>query len=368
MEYRVLGRSGVQVSTLCLGTMMLGPWGNSDPRDCERIVHTALDAGINFIDTADVYSHGESERILGAALKGRRGDVVLATKGHHPTGDDINQHGSTRRWLTRAVEESLGRLGTDWIDLYQLHRPDPLTDIGDTLSVLDDLVRAGKIRMIGSCTFPAADQVEAAWAALRRSLEPLRCNQPPYSILVRGVERDSLSTSMRYGMGVICWSPLNGGWLTGRYRAGAPLPASGRLDIPMNLRRAEGLQPEPGTYSMALDPEAPTVRAKLEAVERLAALADGAGLSLVQLALGFVLAHPALTSAIIGPRTGAQLSSALEGAALVLPADVLDEIDRIVPPGTDLDPFEAGYRPPSLTDASLRRRVAGARAPWAIER
>jgi aryl-alcohol dehydrogenase (NADP+) len=357
MKYRVLGRSGVQVSTLCLGTMMLGRWGNREHRDCIRIIHAALDAGINFIDTADVYSGGESEEIVAKALEGRREHVVLATKVHHPMGGDINQHGSTRRWITRAVEDSLRRLGTDWIDLYQLHRPDPLTEIGDTLSVLTDLVREGKIRMIGSCTFPAALQVEAAWAAERRGLEPLRCNQPPYSILVRGAERDSLPTSMHHGMGVICWSPLGGGWLTGRYRLGQPLPASGRSAIPMNRRRAEGLQPEPGTYDLKLDEEQPTVRAKLVAIEQLVTLANESGQSLPELALGFVLKHPAVASAIVGPRVIEHLETVLAAAELQLHDDILDQIDRIVPPGTDVDPSEAGYQPPSITEPSRRRRV-----------
>ena len=356
MEYRVLGQSGVQVSTLCLGTMMLGKWGNQEHRDCIRIIHAALDAGINFIDTADVYSSGESEEILAKALKGRREHVILATKVHHPMGDDINQHGSTRRWITRAVEDSLRRLDTDWIDLYQLHRPDPLTEIGDTLSVLTDLVRAGKIRMIGSCTFPAALQVEAAWAAERQGLQPLQCNQPPYSILVRGIERESLPASMRHGMGVICWSPLNGGWLTGRYRLGQPLPASGRSAIPMNRKRAEGLQPEPGTYDLQLDQGHPTVQAKLRAIEQLITLADDSGLTLPKLALGFVLNHRAVTSAIVGPRVFEHLETVLGAAELHLDEGIMDRIDQIVAPGADVDPSEVGYQPPSITEPRRRRR------------
>ena len=245
MKYRLLGRTGVQVSQLCLGTMMFGSYGNPDRVACMRIVHAALDTGINFIDTADVYSGGESEQIVGEALRGRRDNVVLATKVHHPMGGDINEHGSSRRWIMRAVDDSLRRLKTDWIDLYQVHRHDPLTDLEETMSVLTDLVRAGKVRYIGSCTFPGSLIAESHWIAEKRGYERFRCQQPPYSILARGAEKDSLPTSARYGMGVITWSPLSQGWLSGRYRRGQPFPDAPRSSIPTMRRRVEGWEDAP---------------------------------------------------------------------------------------------------------------------------
>src|ERR671923_1903880 len=188
MEYRVLGGTGVRVSTHCLGAMMFGEWGNADVDDCVRIIHAALDQGVNFVDTADVYSAGESEEIVGKALKGRRDDVVLATKAHSPMGEDPNMRGNSRRWIVREVENSLRRLQTDYVDLYQMHRPDPDTDIDETLGALSDLIRAGKIRAAGSSTFPAEYIVEAQWIAQNRGHVRFRCEQPPYSILVRGIE------------------------------------------------------------------------------------------------------------------------------------------------------------------------------------
>src|SRR3954463_11785866 len=226
MEHRTLGRTGVKVSPLCLGAMMFGAWGNPDHDVSIRIIHAALDAGINFIDTADVYSRGESEEIVGKALKGRRDNVVLATKVHGPMGEDPNEFGNSRRWIVREVENSLRRLQTDWIDLYQIHRPEEDTDIDETLGALTDLVRAGKVRYIGSSTFPPSQIVEAQWAAEKRGRERFVCEQPPYSMLIRAVEADVLPTCRRYGMGVIPWSPLAGGWLSGSYRKGADLPAS----------------------------------------------------------------------------------------------------------------------------------------------
>ncbi|HEV8297195.1 MAG TPA: aldo/keto reductase, partial [Acidimicrobiales bacterium] len=233
MRYTTLGRTGVTVSRLCLGAMMFGPDGNADRDDCISIIHAALDAGINFIDTADVYSYGESEAIVGAALRGRRDDVVVATKVHHPMSDEVlNQRGSTRSWIVRACDASLQRLGTDYIDLYQVHRPDPLTDIDETLGALTDLVRQGKVRMIGCCTFPPSEIVEAHGVAERRGHARFRCNQPPYSIVARGIEREVLGVCARYGMGVITWSPLNSGWLTGRFRRGVEPPVSPRATMP----------------------------------------------------------------------------------------------------------------------------------------
>ena len=340
MRMRLLGSTGVQVSPLCLGAMMFGAWGNPDHEDSARIIGRALDAGINFIDTADVYSGGESEEIVGKALAGRRDHVVLATKAHGPMGDDVNERGNSRRWLIRECENSLRRLGTDYIDLYQIHRPDPATDVDETLGALTDLIRAGKIRYAGSSTFPASQIVEAQWAAARRDRERFVCEQPPYSILVRGVEAEVLPVCQQYRMGVIPWSPLAGGWLTGRYRKDIDVPTS---------RRAERI---PLRYDMSL----PGNQAKLEAADKLATLADEAGLSLIQLALAFVISHPAVTSAIIGPRTMEHLESQVGAADVVLADDVLDRIDEIVPPGTNLNPPDRGYEPPSLTDPALRRR------------
>jgi aryl-alcohol dehydrogenase-like predicted oxidoreductase len=341
MEYRSLGRTGVKVSPLCLGAMMFGSWGNPDHDESIRIIHRALDAGINFIDTADVYSAGESEEIVGKALAGgRRDDVVLATKVHAAMSDKPNYSGNSRRWVAREVESSLRRLGTDWIDLYQIHRPDPDVDIEETLGALTDLVRAGKVRYIGCSTFPAHQVVQAQWASERRGLERFVTEQPPYSMLVRGIETDLLPVAQQYGMGVIPWSPLAGGWLTGRYREGQEIPVS---------RRAERL---PQRYDLSL----PGNQAKLHAAELLAQTAEQAGMSLVELAVAWVIEHPAVTAAIIGPRTMEQLESQLGAADVVLEDKVLDRIDEIVPPGTTLTPGDAGWIPPSLSPEARRRR------------
>src|SRR5690349_18741995 len=313
MEYRSLGRTGMRVSPLCLGAMMFGAWGEPDHDTSISIIHTALDAGINFIDTADVYSQGESEIIVGKALAGgRRDDVILATKVHSQMGvpvdapagtkGDPNQRGNSRRWIVREVEDSLRRLGTDWIDLYQIHRPDPSTDVEETLSALTDLQRQGKIRAFGSSTFPADQMVEAQWTAERRGLARFVTEQPPYSMLVRGVEAGVLPVAQRYGMGVLPWSPLAGGWLTGRYRKGQDVPES---------RRAQRL---PARYDLSN----PENQRKLDAADALAELAEKAGLSLIHLALAFTLTHPAVTAPIIGPRTMEQLESQLGAADVTL--------------------------------------------------
>jgi aryl-alcohol dehydrogenase-like predicted oxidoreductase len=342
MEMRVLGRTGLRVSPLCLGAMMFGAWGNTDHDESVRIIHQALDSGINFIDTADVYSAGESEEIVGKALAaGQRDHVVLATKAHAAMGEDVNERGNSRRWIIRECENSLRRLGTDHIDLYQMHRPDPSADIDETLGALSDLIRAGKISYAGSSTFPPSQIVEAQWVAQRRGRERFVCEQPPYSILVRGVEAEVLPVCQQYGMGVIPWSPLAGGWLSGRYRKDADGVRS---------RRAQRL---PDRYDLSL----PGNQAKLEAAEQLAILAQEAGLSLIHIALAFVTSHPAVTSAIIGPRTMEHLDSQLGAADVVLTPDVLDRIDQIVPPGTNLNPGDRGYDPPALADPSLRRRA-----------
>jgi len=342
VEYRTLGTTGVKVSPLCLGAMMFGAWGNTDHDDSVRIIHQALDAGINFIDTADVYSAGESEEIVGKALAGgRRDNVVLATKFHARMGSDPNQQGNSRRWIMQEIDASLRRLQTDWIDLYQVHRPLPEEcDVDETLGALTDLVHAGKIRYLGSSTFPAHLIVEAQWVAERRARERFVCEQPPYSLLVRGIEADVLPVCRRYGMGVIPWSPLAGGWLSGRYRKGKETPTS---------LRAERI---PGRYDMSLSEN----QRKLEAADRLAQLAEEAGMTLIELALAFVLQHPAVTAAIIGPRTMEQLESQLAAPEIRLDASLLDRIDEIVPPGTNLNAADAGWEPPSLLLPSLRRR------------
>jgi aryl-alcohol dehydrogenase-like predicted oxidoreductase len=338
MDYRSLGRTGVQVSKLCLGTMMFGAWGNTDHGDSIRIIHRALDAGINFVDTADVYSAGESETIVGEALKGRRDDVVLATKVSMPMGDDPNHRGNSRRWIVTEVENSLRRLGTDWIDLYQIHRPDPTTDIDETLGALTDLVQQGKVRYIGSSSFSAGQIVEAQWAARERRLERFRTEQPPYSLLVRGIELDVLPTAERHGMGILTYSPLAGGWLSGSWTAdSAPTsPARQRLVA---------------RFDMSL----PENQRKLEAVEQLAQVADDAGVSLIELAIAFVVNHPAVTSAIIGPRTMEQLDSQAPAADVVLDAAMLDRIDEIIKPGVNLNPADTSYGEHVLNPA-LRRR------------
>jgi aryl-alcohol dehydrogenase-like predicted oxidoreductase len=340
MEHRPLGRTGVSVSKFCLGAMMFGGWGNTDHDDSIRIIHQALDAGINFIDTADVYAQGESEQIVGKALTGgRRDDVILATKVHGAMGEDPNQRGTTRRWIIREVEDSLRRLDTDWIDLYQVHRYDPGTDIEETLGALSDLVHQGKVRYLGSSTFPASAIVEAQRTARDRGLERFVTEQPPYSILVRAIEADVLSTCARYGMGVMSYSPLTGGWLSGRWRKDTGQQTSSRA----------GRLPE--RFDLSL----PANQRKLDAVEELAQLAEEAGISLIQLAIGFVLNHPAITAAIIGPRTMEQLESQLAAADVVLDEAVLDRIDEIVPPGTTINPADNSWVNPALQPAARRR-------------
>jgi aryl-alcohol dehydrogenase-like predicted oxidoreductase len=347
MRYRTLGGTGIKVSVHCLGAMMFGAVGNADHDDCVRIVRAALDQGINFVDTADMYSAGESEQIVGQALQGRRDDVVLATKVHFPMGEGPNRSGNSRRWILNAVEASLQRLRTDWIDLYQVHRPDHTTDVEETLWVLSDLVRQGKIRAFGCSTFPAEEIVEAQWVAERRGLGRFRTEQPPYSLLARGIEASVLSVCQRYGMGVLVWSPLASGFLSGRYRKGQPVDLStGR----------PALNPE------RFDPSVPQNAAKLEAVDQLAELARGIGCSLPQLAVAFTVAHPAVTSAIIGPRTMEHLDGLLKGASLTLDDAMLDRIDEIVPPGTNLYHPDGAWRPPALVAATRRRRPLADRA------
>ena len=325
--------------------MMFGAWGNPDHDDSIRIIHAALDAGINFVDTADVYGHGESEEIVGKALGGgRRDDVVLATKVFSPMGDDVNRRGMSRRWIMRAIEDSLRRLATDWIDLYQIHRIDPKTDVEETLGALTELVQQGKVRYIGASTVPAPAIVEAQWAARDRRLQRFVTEQPPYSILVRGIETDVLHTCAKYGMGVMTYSPLAGGWLSGRWRKGSDQPGS---------TRAARL---PERFDLSL----PANQRKLDATEQLAQLADDVGIPLIRIAIAFVLNHPAVTSPIIGPRTMEHLESQLAAADVVLDEAVLDRIDEIVAPGTTVNPVDNSFDNPALRPAARRVSSLGA--------
>jgi aryl-alcohol dehydrogenase-like predicted oxidoreductase len=346
MEYRTLGRTGVKVSALCLGAMMFGPWGNTDQDECVRMIHQALDGGINFIDTADVYGEGRSEEIVGEALRGRRDDVVLATKVHGRMGTRINDEGNSRLWIMREIENSLRRLQTDHIDIYQIHRPQPDTDTEETLGALTDLVRQGKVRYIGCSTFPAFQIVEAHWASERRGLERFVCEQPPYSIFVRHNEVDVLPVCRQYEMGVIVWSPLAGGWLSGKYRRGQGVPEDSRAK-----RYAARGSPIARRY----DPTTPENERKLDLVEDLANVADKAGISLTHMAIAFTLAHPAVTSAIIGPRTPDQLADLLAGADARLDEEILDAIDELVPPGTTLNEADRGWEPPWMAPEARRR-------------
>jgi aryl-alcohol dehydrogenase-like predicted oxidoreductase len=345
MEHRKLGATGISVSPLCLGAMMFGAWGNTDHDDSIRIIDRALDAGINFIDTADVYSRGESEEIVGKALAGgKRDNVILATKVHGTMGDDPNEFGNSRRWIVREVENSLRRLNTDWIDLYQIHRPEADTEIDETLGALSDLIHAGKVRYIGSSTFPASKIVEAQWVAERRGRERFVCEQPPYSILIRSVENDILPTCQRHRMGVIPWSPLAGGWLSGKWRLDAPAEQ-------LTSRRSAMIA---SRYDLSI----PANQAKLEAADALAKLAEERGMTLIEMSLAFVLRHPAVTAAIIGPRTMEHLESQLTGAEIELPDEVLDKIDEIVPPGTVVNQSDTGWINPALEPAARRRPLS----------
>ena len=341
MELRPLGRAGVMVSPLCLGTMMFGDWGTKDHDESIKVIHRGLDAGINFVDTADVYSQGESEVIVGKALKSRRDDVVLATKFFMPFDDDPNHRGASRRWITTEVENSLRRLGTDHIDLYQMHRWDPAVDLDETLGALTDLVRAGKVRYIGHSTFPASTIVDAQWIARERGRERFVTEQPTYSILTRAIENEVLPVCQRYGMGVLSYSPLAGGWLSGRYRKDAEQTG------PMSIARQR--------LANRFDLSLPENQRKLDAADHLATLADDAGISLIELAIAFVLRHPGITSAIIGPRTMDHLDSQLAAADVVLTDDVLDRIDQIVAPGVTLNPADNGWISPALQPAARRR-------------
>jgi aryl-alcohol dehydrogenase-like predicted oxidoreductase len=326
--------------------MMFGGWGNRDPDECVRIIHRALDAGINFIDTADVYSRGESEEIVGKALRGRRDEVVLATKVYGEMGQGPNERGTSRLWIVREVEASLRRLGTDHIDLYQLHRPELDTDLEDTLEALTDLVRHGKVRYTGTSTYPAWLIARAQEIAGRRGLVRFACEQAPYSIFTRHVELDVLEVTRTYGMGVIVWSPLAGGWLTGKYRRGEDAPARSRME----RSRVRG-----GRVADRFDLTRPEAQRKLDLVEELLPIADKAGMPLAHMAIGFILAHPSVASAIIGPRTMEQLDDILEGAGLRLDEGTLDAIDEVVAPGTVVDDADRGWDPPWMERIARRR-------------
>ena len=340
MEQRPFGRTGISVSQLCLGTLMFGAIGNADHDDSVAIIHAALDAGINFVDTADSYSFGESEEIVGKALLGRRDEVVLATKVHFAMSEGPNRGGISRRWIMQECEASLRRLQTDHVDLYQLHRPDAGTDIDETLAALSDLVHQGKVRYVGSSTFPGSAIVEARWVAERRGRERFVSEQPPYSMLARGAETDVLPTCQRHGMAVIPWSPLGGGWLSGKWRKGAKEMVS----------RRSGLLP------FRYDLSFPGNERKLDATEALAVVAEEAGITLPHMAVAWVLNHPAVTAPIIGPSTMEQLQTLLGAVDVVLEPALLDRIDEIVPPGTNFIAGDLGYVPPSLADPDERRR------------
>jgi aryl-alcohol dehydrogenase-like predicted oxidoreductase len=332
MRYRTLGRTGIKVSPYALGTLMFATSvGNPDPDVSIRVIHKALDAGINLVDTSDAY--GDSEEVVGRALRGRRDNVVVATKFGRPTGDDPNQQGTSRRWIMTAVENSLRRLQTDHIDLYQIHRPDPATDIEETLSALTDLIRSGKVRAIGTSGMPPSDIVEAQWVAERRGLARFRTEQPAYSLLNRGIEREVLPVAQRYGMGTLVWGPLGQGLLTGRVRKGGDNDLS-RARIFRHLNDEH----------------------RLDVVEQLIPVASEAGLPMTHLAMAFAITHPGVTSALLGARTEAQLDDLLAGVDVTLTDDVLDRIDKIVPPGTDVGTLDQTYQPPALLDPVQRRR------------
>lgn len=341
MEQRILGGTGVSVSKFCFGAGMFGYFGNSDETECRRMIDMALDHGINYFDTSDVYSHGESETLLGKALKGKRDGVILATKFSLPMDENPNHRGTSRRWIMKAVEDSLRRLDTDYIDLYQVHRPDATVDIDETLGALSDLIHQGKVRMIGSSTFPAEQIVEAHWCAERRGRELFRTEQPPYSIFARRIEADVLPTCQRYNMGVVVWSPLSQGWLTGKWRHGQK---------PNDTQR-QNLQPH--LYQM----DRPDNQRKLDLIDQLDIIANDAGISLMHMAIAFVCAHPAVTSAILGPRTLNQLEGLLEGADVELTGETLDAIDALIPPGANISHDDDGYVAPEIGNKALRRHA-----------
>ncbi|WP_042161015.1 aldo/keto reductase [Paenibacillus gorillae] len=345
MEYQVLGRTGLKISSYTLGTGNFGEWGNTNVEECIRIVDAALEKGVNIIDTADVYSAGRSEEIVGQALKGRRDQIVLATKVGNPMGKGLHERGNSRLWIKRAVENSLRRLGTDYIDLYQIHRPDPDTDLEETLDVLTDLVREGKIRYFGSSTFQAWQMTEAQWISDRRNLLRFSSEQPPYSIINRGIELDVLEAARKYEQGILIWSPMSGGLLSGRYTQGQKAPEGSRAE------KFKG-----NMLGKVVDPTREENQIKFELIKQLQLIANDAGLALNHMAMAFTQAHSAVTSTIIGPRTLEQLHDSLHASTIKLTPDTLDAIDAIVPPGKTIDDLERGWIPNWLA-ADKRRRI-----------
>lgn len=341
MEQTPLGKTGLNVSRFCLGTMMFGQMGNTDHRECSNIINRALDAGINFIDTADVYSAGESEEIVGKTLQAKREEVVLASKFFMPMGEDSNMRGGSRKWVVRAVEDSLRRLKTDYLDLYQIHRYDSSTDMEEILFTLTELVRQGKIRYFGSSMFPADRIVESHWVAERRGLMKFRCEQPCYSLFARDIERFVLPACRRYGMGAIIWSPLDGGFLTGKYRKTEDLSDDTRIAW---LSRMLGRD---------FDPRAELYQRKLSLVEALSEIARDEGMSLLEMSMAFPLQHPDVTSAIIGPRTMEHLEGVLPAADIHLSTDLLDTLDTLIPPGSSVNPIS------DWPDGTAQRRAPG---------
>jgi len=324
MEYRSLGRTGVQVSPLTLGCMMFG--GRTDLADSCAIIDRALDAGLNFLDTADAYSRGESEKVTGVALKrnGKRGRIILATKVHFGMADDDpNARGNSRRHIIESCEQSLVRLQTDTIDLYQIHRPEASIPIDETLRALDDLIRAGKVRYVGTSTFAAWQCVESLWVSKEYGLNRFVCEQPPYNLLDRRIERELLPMARTFGYGIIPWSPLAGGLLTGKYSRGNPPPSDSRY---AEVEKSPHLQ-------------ARYVAELFSVVERLGAIARRKECSISALALAWVMAQPGVSSPIIGPRTLEQLEDNLAALKVTVSAEDCAEIDAIVEPGSMVSPF-----------------------------
>ncbi len=320
MQYRNLGHTGVKVSPLCLGTMNFG--GATPEVESIRIIHKALDGGINFIDTANMYVKGESERVVGKALAdGRRSTVILATKFHFPQSDDPNDRGNSRRHIMQAVEDSLGRLDTDWIDLYQIHRPEFEVPQDETLRALDDLVRQGKVRYIGSSTFPSWMVMEALAISERYGLARFVTEQPPYNLLDRRVENELVPLARRYGIGLLPWSPLAMGMLAGRYTDERNYPDDSR-----------------GARIGSIYAQRITNKAIAKGDEFIP-IAEEHNLTPSQLALLWVKDQPQVTAPIIGPRTEAHLDDALPLLDMNLSPELAARLDEIVPPGSAVADF-----------------------------
>jgi aryl-alcohol dehydrogenase-like predicted oxidoreductase len=336
MDYARLGATGLRVSRLCLGTMVLGRWGNEDAADCARIIHRALDEGVNLIDTANRYGMGESEEIVGKALVGRRSEAVIATKVFMPGPGGVLDRGTSRRHIFLQVEESLKRLHTDWIDLYQIHRNDKDTPVEETLGALTDLVRQGKVRYLGVSTGTLADSrsmhfggwkmVESLWVSERRNLERFVSTQPPYSIFTREAERDVFPVCLAHGFGAIVWSPLAGGWLGGRYRKGRPVPEDSRARN----------QSEFGAFvASQFEMTGAQGERRLDVVEALVGMANELDVPLARYATAWTLRHPAVTSAIVGVREMRHLEESLRALDVRIPDEHAERIDALVEPGSN---------------------------------